>query len=148
LLSDNGIDVLAKTKQADLINQSDIVTLLQESLEWGNDFAYEVLGIIQGFDQEVDEVKREADRTRRLALMAAWLKAKRMAGCPNGEDSDDEEPESEDEDDQFFVEEVAADKEDYGINAALSDQEGVISDCEDNGWHNSSDNSGIESTSS
>ena len=133
---------------ADVVNKSDIVALLQESPEWGDDFGDEVLGIIQGYDQELDEAEREADRTRRLALMVAQLQAKRMAGHPNGEDSDDKEPESEDEDDQCLVKEVAADKEDCGPNAMVSDKQGDISDNKDNSLCDSSSDSGTEYISS
>jgi hypothetical protein len=98
LLSDTGIDILAKAKRTAFTDESVVVTLLEESAEWHDDFAAEVFYVIQSYDLELEAAKREDQRVKRLARTAARLKAKRMAGRPNGEDSDDNVPESEDED--------------------------------------------------
>jgi hypothetical protein len=105
ILSDAGIVTLAKAKPATLATAADIALLLEESSEWHDNFAVEVFDVIREYDLEVDEAKRESRWQQKLARTAAWLKAKRIAGWPNGEDSDDEQPESKDEDEQQDIEE-------------------------------------------
>jgi hypothetical protein len=139
--------MLAKTKQTDLVNESDVMTLLQKSQEWHDNFAAEVLTIIQAYDDELDEEKKQIERIKKLAHTAAWLKVKRMAGCPNGEDLDDEEPESEDDnEEQGFIEETVADGDDDGSDGLPVNKNAVISDHSLNG--SDGYDSGTENTSS
>ena len=80
LLSDSGIDTLAKTKSTSLTSTTAIVALLKESTEWEVDFGAEVFNVIQDYDLELEEGKRETRRVQRLARTAARLKARQMAG--------------------------------------------------------------------
>jgi hypothetical protein len=106
LLTDDSIVVLAQAKPADLANEDDVVTLLEESDEWKNDFAAEVFSVIDEYNIELEEAAAEARRVKDAAKRAARLKAKRMKGRPNGEDSDDYEVESEDDEHVPDVEEL------------------------------------------
>jgi hypothetical protein len=118
LLSDTGLDALAKAKPTTVTTKESIISILEESPEWGDDFAEEVLCIIQAYDEELEEAKRLFQWEKRLARTAARLKAKRMAGRPNGEDSDDEEPKSEDEEviEVPQIEPPSSDEEDSGTS--------------------------------
>lgn len=122
LLTDDSIVVLAKAKLTDLANEDDIVTLLEESDEWKSDFAAEVFSIINEYNIELEEAAEEAKRVKDAIKRAAQLKAKRMKGRPNGEDSDDYEVESEDDENILDMEElINSDQEsvgDYTLDAA------------------------------
>jgi hypothetical protein len=113
LLSDDAITSLAKAKPADLSNEDTVVTHLEESDEWKEDFAAEVFSVIDEYNMELEEAAKEAKRVKNAEKQAARLKARRMKGRPNGEDSDDYEIESEDEDDTIqpstYCNEVAGD---------------------------------------
>jgi hypothetical protein len=79
-----------------LTTEDDLVALLEESIEWKDDFAAEVLSLIEEYNMELEEGVDAAKQAKDSAKCVAQLKAKRMKGRPNGEDSDDYEIESED----------------------------------------------------
>jgi len=86
-----------------LTTEDDLVALLEESIEWKDDFAAEVLSLIEEYNMELEEDADAAKQAKDTAKRVAQLKAKRMKGRPNGEDSDDYEIESEDEEDTFHA---------------------------------------------
>jgi len=67
-VSDDAITSLAKAKPADLSNEDAMVTHLEESDEWKEDFAAEVFSVIDEYNMELEEAAKEAKQVKQVEL--------------------------------------------------------------------------------
>lgn len=101
-MTDDSISKLSQARPLDVATSEAIRSCINESDEWRYDFADEVLAVITQYDARFEIEARGANLQKAATLRAQRLKAKRMAGRPNGEDSDDYDVESEDEPEEDY----------------------------------------------